>query len=56
MAMATLVEIEDGLRAAAGHGYLVGTANGLVGFSAWRKAPDKAGMTVDANRLALAAR
>ena len=54
---ATLAEIEDALRAAAGVSYLIGTAEGfevVIGFAASRRALTKAGMTAEENRAALA--
>jgi hypothetical protein len=56
---ATLAEIEDALRAAAGVSYLIGTAEGfevVIGFAASRGALAKAGMTPEQNRRALAVR
>ena len=53
-----LHEIEDVLRAGAGTAYLIGTAEGFevaIGFAASRRALAEAGMTVEQNRLALAA-
>ena len=54
----SLHEIEDVLRAGAGTAYLIGTAEGFevaIGFATSRRALAEAGMTVEQNRLALAA-
>ena len=54
----TLDEIEDVLRAAASTAYLVGTAERfevVVGYTAWRDALTKAGMTPEQNLTLLAA-
>jgi hypothetical protein len=53
---ATLAEIEDALRAAAGVSYLISTAEGfevVISFAAWRDALDRLGVTAEQNRAAL---
>jgi hypothetical protein len=52
----TLAEVEDVLRAGAGTAYLIATAGRfevVVGFTAWRDALAKAGITAEVNRAAL---
>ena len=53
----TLAAVEDALRAAGGTTYLVSTAERLevvMGFTAWRDALAKAGLSPEQNRAALA--
>ena len=55
----TLAAIDDVLRRAASSAFLVRTPDGfvvVVGFTAWREALAKAGISAEANRAALAMR